>query len=60
MASEFYRDPGAQGWFDWLARWWDRENAMRIDRSAALRYANRAEWDGTTTQKGDLIPKESV
>lgn len=68
MPSEFYRDPGARGWFFWLGKAW--EQALRegkpnpelfVARSMAERYAQRAEMDGEVVQKtGELVPKESV
>ena len=68
MPSEFYRDPGAQGWFFWLAKAW--EQALRegkpnpelwVTREMAHRYGERAEMDGEVVKKtGEVIPKESV
>jgi len=67
MPSEFYKDPGAQGVFSFLAKAW--EQALRegkpnpelfVARSMAERYAQRAEMDGEMLKNGEVIPKESV
>lgn len=67
MPSEFYADPGAQGWFAWLAKAWDqalRSNSpnpeLYVSRLIAERAAQRAEMDGTMLKNGEVVPKESV
>lgn len=60
MPSEFYRDPGAQGFLDWLARWWHHENEKN-ERVIAHRASQRSFMDGHVIRKtGEVIPKESV
>lgn len=68
MPSEFYQDPGAQGYFAWLAKAWDaalRNNSpnpeLYVARAIAERAAQRAEMDGAVIRStGEVVPKESV
>lgn len=68
MPSEFYQDPGAQGWFAWLAKAWEQalqsksgNPELYVARLIAEKAAQRAEMDGAVIRStGEVVPKESV